>query len=184
MQQILALDLGSKTGWAATRPDGTIESGTWILSDEKTKARDKELGLDRTGDSRFYSLLRHLKEHNSKNGAPHLCVFEDVQFSTYTLQTQLWASLRAAIWATYAPWSSTTVMGVAVGTLKHFATGHGAATKPMMAAWLAHQHPKLYKKATKPTKTRLLETHLGRPIDDNEIDAIHLLFYAREHANA
>jgi len=34
MKSILALDLGTKTGWAIER-DGKIESGTWVLATPK-----------------------------------------------------------------------------------------------------------------------------------------------------
>lgn len=60
---------------------------------------------------------------------PELVIFEDVEFSSYTLQCQMWASFRTVAWLTFP---EVFFECVPVQTLKKFATGHGGATKDMM----------------------------------------------------
>ena len=167
---ILALDLGTKTGWAMLH-ENDRSGGTWVLATPAEIKEQRERGRDRTGDVRFARLLAKLK------GLPHppdKVFFEDVQFSTTTMQTQLWATFRAAVWATF-PGRCT---GVPVGTLKLFATGQGNATKLMLGAYLVKKHPKLFKKREKSTATCNVLDISGRLVDDNETDAQHLLDFA------
>lgn len=92
-----------------------------------------------------------------------MVVFEDVQFSTYTLQTQLWASLRTCVWLTLG--KSCLLECLPVSTLKKFATGFGGATKEGMAAALFKQSPGFR----------------GQKLDDNAIDAIWIFKWAQTH---
>lgn len=154
--RILALDLGTKTGWALAETHEpfrqwcpTITSGTWVLATPKEVKELRAKDLDRCCDFRASRLLFRIKEL----GEVDLMLFEDVQFSTTTLQTQMWGSLRAMVWLCSG---DTQVVAVPVATLKKFATGKGNADKEAMAraASLA-----------------------GGPLeaDDNEIDAWWLL---------
>lgn len=89
------------------------------------------------------------------------------------MQAHLWASLRTVVWlAAHA--CEAKVMAVPVGTLKKFATGNGAAKKPLMASCLAGLFD--FTSNPKPRAGRLLLKN-GRPVDDNEVDAVHLLRY-------
>lgn len=122
--RLLALDLGTKTGWAL-HDQGTVTSGTWVLATPKEVKTLRAQGLDRCCDFRTSRLRQHL--HNVD---PHVIVFEDVQFATSLLQVQLWSSLRAMVWLESA---TRKVVAVDVGTLKKFATGNGKADKEHMA---------------------------------------------------
>jgi hypothetical protein len=93
-----------------------------------------------------------------------LVVFEDVQFTTYTQQTQLWSLFRAAVWLALPP-ASTIYECVPVATLKKFATGHDGADKAGMAKYLFLRYPE-YK---------------GYGLDDNAIDAIWIYKWAKEN---
>jgi hypothetical protein len=86
-------------------------------------------------------------------------VFEDVQFSSYTSQTQLWASYRTAVWLAFG--KTSLIECVDVKTLKKFAC-NGNATKEMMAY---------------AAKKRL--GPLDPNLDDNAIDALWIFTWAR-----
>jgi hypothetical protein len=96
--------------------------------------------------------------------------FEDVMFSSSTAQTQLWSSLRGAIMlAACKPWCA--VHAIPVGTLKKFATGKGNATKEEMLSAFVYCNP---------FSDVLFEKPAGYAMDDNEVDALHLLNLARK----
>jgi len=152
---ILALDLGTNTGYAHGL-NGVLQAGTWQLA---TAAEIKAWGknrLRRRCDPRMQRLSNLLVELPK----PDIVVFEDVEFSTSTGQTQLWASYRATVWLSLG--TRCHMECVPVSTLKKFATGSGSADKPAMAAALFKQQPEL--------KTAGL--------DDNAIDAIWLYSWA------
>lgn len=165
--RILALDLGTHTGWALL--DGEVTtSGTWHLAKPAEVTKQKADGLDRCCDMRPARLLKHIESM----GPLSLIAFEDVQFLSTQLQAQLWASLRAIVTLQYP---AVKLLAVPVGTLKKAATGFGNAKKEHMAAALIKSAPETYKphasgKVLKPD---------GSLADDNEVDAIHLLSYAR-----
>lgn len=154
---ILALDLGSKTGYAYRTRSGAVTSGTWKLA----KAKELKEQEPREGDCRFCRLVENVREIVLREGIETVG-FEDVQFSTYTAQTQLWATFRGAVWLLGCQIPTLNVEAVPVGTLKKFATGHGAATKDMMASALRRTNPEFFS---------------VRQPDDNEVDALHLLSY-------
>lgn len=161
---MLALDLGTKTGWALLNREGIVVSGTLVLA----KAKEIKEQNGRELDCRYCRLAEFVSSMVKSNGVEVLG-FEDVEFSSYTAQTQLWASLRAAVWATGCGLPSLEIEAVPVGTLKKFATGHGNATKDMMAASLKRSHPEFF---------------IGSQPDDNEVDAIHLLHYIQKLWNS
>jgi hypothetical protein len=102
-------------------------------------------------------------------------VFEDVEFASTRMQSQLWASLRTSIWAVALAHPDIGIFGVPVATLKQFATGKGGAQKLEMAQALARCRPGSYKLGTEES---LLKAD-GELADDNEIDAIWLAYYAQ-----
>lgn len=89
------------------------------------------------------------------------------------MQAQLWASLRAAVWLHGR--DGLQIDCVPVGTLKKFATGNGSATKDLMAKALG-----CVVTATGIKSRPFSFTLDGRDIDDNEIDAKHLLRFAKQ----
>lgn len=157
MKSILALDLGTSTGFAVNygTPNPTI--GTWRLATPAEIRMWGKTRQTRTKDPRVERLCEKLSVLTPVD----LILFEDVEFSKYRKQTQLWAALRSAVWLCgKAPVIET----VPVKTLKKFAI-HGSADKDMMAAALKTQYPKLY----------------HRDLDDNAVDAAWLWVWGMKH---
>jgi Holliday junction resolvasome RuvABC endonuclease subunit len=153
--KILALDLGTKTG-IATNLGGEVSAytKTWATGAEVT-AWGKQRQTRRRDPRvvRFYEFLCSLER-------PDVVVFEDVEFSSYCKQTQMWSSLRTAVWLAFA--TQVTIECVPVTTLKKFATGSGNADKKGMEKHLFLQYPK-WKNAK---------------LDDNAIDALWIFYWA------
>ena len=141
--RILALDLGTKTGVAHNLNNGHVQADTWVLATPKEIREWGRSRLTRRADPRIRRLFDNLFTCRERKSCPDLVVFEDVLFQSYTFQCQLWSSLRAMIWAVFD--GKTHLDCVPTSTLKKFATGHGGATKEMMAASLRQLHPTLYK---------------------------------------
>jgi Holliday junction resolvasome RuvABC endonuclease subunit len=154
MLKILALDLGTKTGVAHNYP-GCPWATTWELATAKEITAWGKQRLTRRGDPRVSRLFALL----SAGQRPDLVVFEDVEFSTYTKQTQLWASFRTAVWLAFEVAEPRAIVEcVPVTTLKKFATGSGWADKAAMKRAMFTQFPD-----TDPL------------LDDNAIDALWIL---------
>jgi len=128
--------------------------------------------FDRRCDARIPELYRHLQALHRVHAIRGIA-FEDVQFSSSTMQTQLWASLRATVWL-FAALHGVKIECLATGRLKQFATGHGGATKDMMAAFLVKKHPEKFKIAP----GGVLDLESGHKKDDNAVDALHLYEWA------
>lgn len=156
MKSCLAIDLGTKTGYA-------YECAAGFFAGTKTLASDKEIAawgkqrLTRRNDPRVDRLCEFLTEL----GKFDIVIFEDVTFSSTTYQTQLWSALRSAIWLCA---EGGIFECVPVGTLKKFATGNGHADKAAMGAALKRKHPDLW------------HAEYG----DDAVDAVWLLLYARD----
>lgn len=165
---ILGLDLGTKTGWAVGN-----KAGTWNLMTPKEVTAQHKLRFDRRLDARIPRLYNHIVEAH-REFSLNWIVFEDVLFASTTMQAHLWASLRATVWlAGYNLRVNVECLNTA--SLKLFATGHGGATKEMMAAWLVKKHPDRFFLEAGTVKT----LDKGTILDDNSIDAIHLLIWAQ-----
>lgn len=164
MNNFLALDLGTKTGFAFNCRN-TLAAGTWRLSSAKDLRAAVDERLNRRCDIRIPEFVR-LVSGLVREFHINAIVFEDVQFSKYTLQTQLWSSLRGALW---------TIPGVyfdcvPVTTLKKFATGNGGADKDAMRRAF----------------DRTDFTPFKRPendLDDNGIDATFMWLWAMKNLN-
>lgn len=151
---ILALDLGTDTGWAR-RLDGKVVAGTWNLPPKKKGADcctiDPRLVL-----FRFRLSAAHLAKRVD------LLVYEDVQFQKGRAQAHLWAGFRAVLWL-FAHDENIPTMCCPVKTLKKFGCGNGNGDKDAMA--LAY-----YEKVGQTPKFEAL--------GDDAIDAWHLLHWA------
>lgn len=169
--KILALDLGTKTGFALEADNYPLACGTYELASKKDLAFDKERRLDRRGDIRFSRLVYWLRGV-CRQFEPDLIVFEDVQFASTSIQAHLWASFRAAVWLMRTEFNVETEC-CPVATLKKFATGSGAADKDAMARYLT-QNPRFELRAKK-----IFDTVTGQTLDDNAVDALHLLKWAK-----
>lgn len=170
---ILALDLGTETGWALSR-DGAVTAGTWTLATREEVAAARKLRMDRRCDIRFTRLCKNLKEFFppfSRDGLDWV-VFEDVEFVRSRMQAHLWATWRAAVWTTAALGAE--IDCLATGKLKKFATGNGGADKDQMARALTLD-PR-YELDKEGIHDKLMDVIL----DDNAVDAVHLLRWARQ----
>jgi hypothetical protein len=158
MLKILALDLGTHTGCA--RNFGPMPwATTWHLAKAKEVTEWGKQRLDRRCDPRIERFHRLLTNPLVK---PDLVVFEDVEFSTYTLQTQLWSAFRTVVWMTFD--RRAVIECVPVSTLKKFATGNGGADKTGMKCSLDRQFP-----------------GESEGLDDNAIDALWILKWAEKN---
>lgn len=161
MKSILALDLGTTTGWAFRNRAGIVTAGSWLLQTKAATTAAAKLRMDRRLDARIPALFAKLVGMYRDHENPiDFMVFEDVQFSQYTQQTQLWSSFRAVMWL-FAAHNAIDIDCCPVKTLKKFGTGNGAADKAQMMREAARLFPNV-------------------PIvDDNCADALHLLSWAR-----
>lgn len=167
--KLLALDLGTHTGWAYSEDPGIIMSGTWHLATPAEIRKQGIAELDRCCDMRF----NRLKEHIESFGPLDYIFFEDVQFCTSQLQAQLWAGLRTVV---VLHFPKSTVRCIPVGTLKKLATGHGNATKEMMLAALLVKYPERFEGRMEKGYVYVYKKSEGR-VDDNEADAFHILMW-------
>ncbi len=155
---ILALDLGTDTGYAhGDSKEKQPALGHWTLGTKQEITDWGKTRLTRRSDPRVSRLFGLLG-----NFTPDLVVFEDVQFQTFTMQTQLWSALRAAVWLAFR---DKTIDCVDVSTLKKFATGHGFAKKEQMISSLLKLSPGLG----------------GATLTDDEADAAWLWYWAKKH---
>ena len=160
---ILALDLATKTGWAC-RDNGQIRAGTWTL------ATPKQLkGRDECAPDLRLLWLRSRLTTLCNEFHPMVLAYENVQFVQSRAQGFLWAGLRAMVWLVAHEQGIRTI-GCPVKTLKKFATGNGNADKDEMAAALY----------TQPDMVNMPPNL--RTLDDNGVDAVHLLFWAESQS--
>jgi hypothetical protein len=178
--RVLALDLGTHTGWALRDSTGATTSGTWHLATEAELRLQRKGDLDRCCDCRFSRLHQRVSMCCVPDKLDWI-YFEDVEFFSSRMQTQLWAGFRTVLTLLYPVIK---IGAVPVGTLKKFATGKGNATKEQMALALI-QRGVLYRGQEGVDKGEVEIYHCppgcGRPpVDDNEIDALHLLELAKK----
>jgi hypothetical protein len=169
----LLLDLGTDTGWALLDAPGQMRSGTLCLATDEELEVQRQEGRERTLDLRYARIYGFIT-NQVQNGVGRI-VFEDVEFVSTRMQTQLWASLRTAIWAAALIHPGVRVFGLPVATLKHFATGNGHVQKLAMAKALASFRPGGYSLLD---DGRLI-TPDGHIADHNEVDAIWLAHYTQ-----
>lgn len=170
--KILALDLGTETGYAMEMEGYPLSCGTFFLAHPKELKYQKRLRMDRRLDMRFTRLVDFLRKV-CRDFYPDWIVFEDVQFTRTSCQAHLWATWRAAVWLVC---HEKGIMSECcpVGTLKKFATGHGNAQKPDMARALCQKNLRF-----KRLDGEVFDTDTGNKIDDNAVDALHLLNWAK-----
>lgn len=168
--RILALDLGTDTGYAMESYGYPLSCGTLFLASDKELKQQKKIRGDRLGDIRFFRLVHHLRRICT-DFHPHWIVFEDVQFASTSKQAHLWATFRAAVWLVASEFAGVRVECCPVMTLKKFA-GSGKADKAAMARYLC-QNPRFR------LGDGVTDTVTGLKIDDNAVDALHLLNWAK-----
>lgn len=167
----LTLDLGTDIGWAVIDDSKPLQSGTLRLASRHELEDQQREGKDRTLDIRLVRFYRFVEKQVLQ--AVIRIVFEDVGFVSSRMQTQLWASLRTAIWMVALMHPEVSVFAIPVATLKQFATGNIHATKPDMARALAAKLPNDYRL----TEQNAIRKADGSIANDDEVDAIWLAYY-------
>lgn len=148
---ILALDLGTTTGWALVSRDGSITSGSQSFKPQRFEG----------GGMRFLRFKRWLTDIKQCNNGIDQVVFEEVRRHVGVDAAHAYGGFMGQLTA-WCEHHQIPYQGVPVGTIKKHATGKGNASKDeMVASVRAHGH---------------------NPADDNEADAIALLYLARDMA--
>ena len=120
---VLALDLGSTTGWAMELPDSVIVSGTMEFRPSRYEGGGMRF-------LRFRSWLDHLL--NSSQGIGMVC-FEEVRRHAGTDAAHIYGGFLAHLTA-WSELNHIPYQGVPVGTIKRHATGNGNAGKDLVIA--------------------------------------------------
>ncbi len=147
---ILALDLGTTTGWALRSADGLITSGTASFRPGRFDG----------GGMRYLRFANWLTELDRLSGPLAAIWFEEVRRHAGTDASHIYGGLMATLTAWAEQRDILPYEGVPVGTIKRHATGKGNAPKNAMIA---------------AAKARGFS-----PADDNEADAVALLLWAIE----
>ncbi len=147
---LLALDLGTTTGWALRSSDGHITSGSESFRPQRFEGGGMRF-------LRFKRWLTELKGHADGIGALY---FEEVRRHVSTDAAHAYGGFLATLTA-WCEHHGIPYQGVPVGTIKKHATGKGNASKDeIIASALTRGHA---------------------PADDNEADALALLYWAVHH---
>ena len=148
---ILALDLGTQTGWALVSRDGAIASGSQSFKPQRFEG----------GGMRFLRFKRWLTDIKQCNDGIDQVVFEEVRRHVGVDAAHAYGGFMGQLTA-WCEHHQIPYQGIPVGTIKKHATGKGNASKDeMVASVCARGHA---------------------PADDNEADAIALLYLASEMA--
>ncbi len=183
--RICALDLALNCGYACNLDSEDFQCGTLHLTDQKETKSLREQRMDRRQDPRVMKFFHNIRKSQEKSKFD-LFVFEDVEFSTYTYQCQLWSALRTALWT--AVGNSALIECVPVTTLKKFATGHGGATKKMMCSALIRNDDR-FLRCSSSDEHVIFRPDIedpARPLtaavrDDNAVDAVWLWKWAEKN---
>ena len=120
---ILALDLGTTTGWALRDSDGSITSGAESFRPQRFEG----------GGMRFLRFKRWLTEIKQSCGGIDALHFEEVRRHVSTDAAHAYGGFLATLTA-WCEHHQIPYQGVPVGTIKKHATGRGNASKGEMIA--------------------------------------------------
>lgn len=144
---LLALDLGTITGWAVRQRDASITSGTQSFKPQRFEG----------GGMRYLRFKRWLTEIKASVDGIDEVVFEEVRRHVSTDSAHVYGGLLATL-TSWCEHHRIPYRAIPVGTIKKHATGKGNASKEeMVSAMKARGH---------------------KPADDNEADALALLYFA------
>jgi hypothetical protein len=115
---VLALDLGTTTGWALRSIDGLITSGTASFRPGRFDG----------GGMRYLRFTNWLTELDRLSGPVAAIWFEEVRRHAATDAAHVYGGLMATLTA-WAEFRGVPYQGVPVGTIKRHATGKGNAAK-------------------------------------------------------
>jgi hypothetical protein len=120
---VLALDLGTTTGWALRALDGLITSGTVSFRPSRYDG----------GGMRYLRFTNWLTELDQLSGPIAAIWYEEVRRHAGTHAAHVYGGLMATLTA-WAELRGVPYAGVPVGTIKRHATGQGNAGKQAMVA--------------------------------------------------
>ena len=118
---ILAIDIGTTTGWARCSRDGSITSG----SDNVAPSRMEKPG------HRWLKVRAFLNEQRLATGEIHAIYFEDVKNHAGTLAAHIYGGFLACL-EMWCAANNVPLRPVGVGQVKKHWTGNGAADKAAM----------------------------------------------------
>jgi Holliday junction resolvasome RuvABC endonuclease subunit len=118
---ILALDLGTTTGWAIRACDGLITSGTVSFKPSRYDG----------GGMRYLRFINWLTEIDRLSGPIEAIYFEEVRRHAGTDAAHVFGGLLAVL-TSWGELRGVPYQGVPVGTIKKFLTGSGNANKQAM----------------------------------------------------
>lgn len=150
---ILAIDIGTTTGWARSSRDGSIASGS-----EKFAPKRMEMA-----GQRWLKFRAFLGEQRTAAGEIHVIYYEEVMMhgtkqQPNTIAAHVYGGFLAMLQAWCAA-NNVPLKPVGVGTVKKHWTGNGAAKKDLMVA--------------------TAKAKGFHPVDDNHADALAILSLAR-----
>ena len=149
---ILALDLGTTTGWALRAPEGPIAHGFVSFKSQRFEG----------GGMRYLRFRRWLTELKASVATPQglgAVYFEEVRGHVGVDAAHVYGGLMATL-TSWCEHHNIPYQGVPVGTIKKHATGRGNASKDEVIAAISA---------------------LGHLVtDDNEADALALLHWAMD----
>lgn len=120
---VLALDLGSLTGWALRGADGAITSGVQQFRPNRFEG----------GGMAFLRFNHWLSELAESSGPIAAVFFEEVRAHAGTLAAHVYGGFLAHLEA-WAEFRDVPYQGVPVGTIKRFIAGKGNADKKAVIA--------------------------------------------------
>lgn len=121
-QNILALDLGTATGWATINRDGSVACGTETFPSAK-----------RGHPGQRWSTFRAWLSRTIENGQVHAIAYEDVKRHLGTDAAHAYGAFRGLLEMVAAS-HNVELLPVGVGTIKKAWTGRGNADKEAMLA--------------------------------------------------
>ena len=122
-QAVLALDLGTTTGWALRGQNGGITSGTMTFRPSRFEG----------GGMRYLRFRNWLSELAALSGGLARVAFEEVRRHVSTDSSHAYGGFLATLTA-WCEQEAIPYEGVPVGTIKRYATGRGNADKATMIA--------------------------------------------------
>ncbi len=120
---LLAIDLGTTTGWALRSPGGLITSGTVSFRPSRYDG----------GGMRYLRFQNWLAEMDRLSGPIATIFYEEVRRHIGTDAAHVFGGLIATL-TSWAELRGVPYGGVPVGTIKKFATGKGNSNKAAMIA--------------------------------------------------
>lgn len=151
MKKILALDLGTKTGWALCNSQGVVKSGSINFMN----TRFESVGM------RYLKFNEWMTNLNLECGKFDIIYFEEVNRHLGTAAAHAYGAYMGHLMS-WCELNKIPYQGIGVGTIKKSATGKGNANKEDMA-----------------DAAKKLIGHF--PADDNEADAICLLYHVMKN---